>query len=87
MATKIERFHVTLDWRTIPLVAKRRQDVPSKLRELAVIELFREGRLSSGKAADILGMERMAFFTLLHHLGVPFFEQDAEELRRDVAMA
>ena len=84
---KTETFEVKLDARVIPLVTKRRQDVAGKLRELAVIELFREGRLSSGKAADILGLERLEFFALLHQLGVPFFDQDPAELRQDVARA
>lgn len=84
---KTETFHVELDARMVPLLATRRRDVPPKLRELAVVELFREGRLSSGKAAEILGMERLEFFALLHHLRVPLFDQDPEELRRDRAMA
>lgn len=84
---KTESFHVELDARLVPLVANRKQDVPTRLRELAVVELFREGRLSSGKAAEILGMERVEFFALLHALHVPFLDQDPDELRRDVAMA
>ena len=84
---KIETFAVALDARAIPLVAKRKRDVPAKLRELAVIELFREGRLSSGKAAELLGVERVEFFALLHQLGVPLIDHDPDELRRDMAMA
>ena len=83
----IETFAVALDARVIPLVARRRRDVPAKLRELAVVELFREGRLSSGKSAELLGMERVEFFALLHQLGVPLIDHDPEALRRDMAMA
>lgn len=84
---KVEAFQVELDAHVVPLLAKRKRDVPARLRELAVVELFREGRISSGKAAEILGMERLEFFTLLHALQVPSFDQDPEELKRDAATA
>ncbi len=84
---KVETFAVALDATVIPLVAKRRGDVPAKLRELAVVELFREGRLSSGKAAELLGMERVEFFALLHQLGVPFIDHDPGDLQRNSATA
>ena len=84
---KTEAFQVELDTRVVPLVAKRKRDVPTRLRELAVVELFREGRLSSGKAAEILGITRVEFLALLSHLRVPFFDQDPEDLQRDIAMA
>ena len=84
---KTEAFQVELDARVVPLVAPRKGEVSARLRELAVIELFREGRLSSGKAADVLGLERMEFFALLHHLHVPYFDHDPDELRQDAARA
>lgn len=84
---KTESFRVELDRRVLPLVAKYKRDIPMRLRELAVVELFREGRLSSGKAAEILGMERVEFFSLLHVLRVPALDHDPDDLPRDVAMA
>ena len=84
---KTESFNVELDPRVVPLVARRKRDVPIRLRELAVVELFREGRLSSGKAAEILGMERVDFFSLLHALRAPFLDHDPDELGQDVSMA
>jgi len=83
----METFPVQLDTRVVPLIAKRKRDVPATLRELAVVELFREARVSSGKAAEVLGMERLEFLALLHRLRVPFFDQDPEELQHDVANA
>ena len=84
---KTEAFRVELDTRVVPLVAKHKRDVPTKLRELAVVELFREGRLSSGKAAELLGMSRVELFALLHHLHVPFLDHDPDQLPQDMAMA
>lgn len=87
IAMKTEAFQVDVDRRLIPLLARRKREVPIKLRELAVVELLREGRLSSGKAAELLGMNRVEFFALLHHLHIPFLDHDPDQLRRDMATA
>jgi len=65
-------------------------DVPSvhlapQLRELIALELFREGRISSGKGAETLGISKLAFVRLLSQHGIPYFTETAEELKADVA--
>jgi predicted HTH domain antitoxin len=57
-------------------------------RELIVLELYRRGTLSSGKAAELLGMARLEFIHYASHLGIPFFaltqdEWEAERLRSE----
>lgn len=37
------------------------QEKSDLIKEAATLELYREGRISSGKAAEILGMERFEF--------------------------
>jgi predicted HTH domain antitoxin len=55
-----------------------------RLSELAVIELFREGRLSTGRAARLLGLTSAAFVELLSRHGVPYLDDSEEELRQQV---
>ena len=59
-------------------------DAAARLSELAVIELFREGRLSTGRAARLLGLTSAAFVDLLGEHGVPYLDDSEEELRRQV---
>lgn len=62
------------------------QKVESHLLEWAVLALFQEEQISSGKAAQLLGMSRMAFIALLGRRGIGYAEQSAEELRGEQAV-
>ena len=42
------------------------------VKECVVIELYRRGLLSSGKAAELLGMNRVAFIHYTERLGTRF---------------
>jgi predicted HTH domain antitoxin len=84
---KQEAFEITLSKNVIPLIAKRKKDIPDKIKEIIAIELFREGRISSGKAAQILGIKRIQFISILSRLNIPYFSQDKEELRKEFSRA
>ena len=71
----------------IPIFTKKEEELANKIKELAVIELFREGKISSGKAADILGMQRFEFIRYISRQGIPYFDMDKEELERDIFVA
>jgi predicted HTH domain antitoxin len=49
-------------------------------KECVVLELYRRGAISSGKAAELLGMERLEFIRYSGRLGIPYFRLSAEEL-------
>jgi len=51
------------------------------------IKLYEMKRLSSGMAADLLGMNRVTFLMTLHRYGVPAIDLEAEELLEDVKNA
>jgi len=46
--------------------------------------LYRRGVLSSGKAAELLGMERLEFVRYSGRLGIPYFQLSADELRQEL---
>ena len=52
----------------------------AQLKRLIVLELFREERISSGKAAEFLGLSKEAFIHLLGHYGIPYFTEHPDEL-------
>jgi predicted HTH domain antitoxin len=51
---------------------------------LAAVKLFELGKLSSGRAAQLAGMERVEFLLALRHYQVSPFQTTAEELRQDI---
>ena len=56
------------------------------MRELIALELFREGRISSGKGAELLGISKLAFVQLLSQHGIDYFTESPEELKAEVAV-
>ena len=79
-----QQISVALDEKFLSFVAKKRKDIPEKLKELSILELYRRKDISSGKAAELLGMERFEFVRYASRLGIPFFDMSKEELEKDL---
>lgn len=67
-------------------------DIPEKqlanqVLELVALELFRQGRISAGKGAEILGISKWDFIQILARHQVPYFTESAAELEVEVAAA
>lgn len=86
MATR-QHIPVVLEEKFLSFVAKRKKDIPKRLKELSILELYRRKEISSGKAAELLGMERFEFVRYASRLGIPFFDLSKEELQRDLKTA
>ena len=59
--------------------------VGARIKELVALELFREGHISSGKAAELLGWSKIEFVRLLARRDIPYFTQSPEELSDELA--
>ena len=55
-----------------------------KLRELIVLELLREGKVSTGKAGELLGISKKDIVPFLAKHDVPYFTESPEELNAQV---
>jgi len=53
------------------------------IQEFLMIGLYREGQISSGKAAELLGMTKREFIRLLARKGIPYFDYSPEELAEE----
>jgi predicted HTH domain antitoxin len=58
----------------LALLHQLNQPVDRTVRQLLVLDLYRRGMLSSGKAAELLGMTRREFVSYASHRGIPYFE-------------
>jgi len=60
-------------------------DVPQshlgvKLRELIVLEMLREGKVSTGKASELLGISKKDIVPFLAKHDIPYFTESSEEV-------
>lgn len=53
-------------------------------KECLVLELYRRALISSGKAAELLGMEHLEFIHHSGRLGIPYFRMSAQEWDEEV---
>jgi predicted HTH domain antitoxin len=58
-----------------------------RAKEWVVLELFQEGEISAGKAAEILGIPKTRFLDLLDRRNLPYLDASPTELERDLAAA
>jgi predicted HTH domain antitoxin len=70
---------VELEDDLVALLHQSNQPLQQAMRELMVLELYRRGTISSGKAAELLAMPRWEFVRHASHLGIPYFEMTEDE--------
>jgi predicted HTH domain antitoxin len=68
----------------VDLLEELQRPVKEAARELIVLELYRQGEVSSGKAAELLDMPRGEFIRYASTRGIPYLQLSREELRREV---
>lgn len=68
-------------------LAETRQEFEAEAKLAMAAKLFELKRLSSGQAAQMLGMDRVEFLLALHHVGTPAIDLTEEELLSDIRNA
>jgi len=59
-------------------------EVERRLKEWLVLSLYTEDRISTGKAAKLLGIPRLAFIDMLSRWGIAYLDLDTDELASDL---
>jgi predicted HTH domain antitoxin len=78
------RVAIEVDQDLVEILALLDQPVDEAARELMVLELYRRGTISSGKAAQLLHMSRLEFIRHSGELGIPFFRMSEEEWAEEI---
>jgi len=65
------------------LLLQLNQPLKTTIRELVVLELYRQGKISSGKAGQLLNMPRFVFVNYASRLGIPFFTMTEDEWKAE----
>jgi len=60
--------------------------IQESAREMIVLELYRRGTISSGKAAELLGMPRLEFIRHASRLGIPHIDMTPDEWEAERAV-
>lgn len=63
------------------------EEFERELRFLVAAKLYELGRISSGRAAELAGMERVEFLSRLGRYRIPAFNYSLAELEREIQEA
>lgn len=80
----MQRVPLYLDRELLDLIPMRTSQLEDSVRELLVLELYRLREISSGKAAELLGMARFEFVRYASRLGIPFLDMDSNEFQEEI---
>jgi predicted HTH domain antitoxin len=61
-----------------------RKETSDALLRSYIISLYRQDRVSAGKAANLLGVHRLTFIRMLAEEGIPYLDYTSEELEREI---
>jgi predicted HTH domain antitoxin len=75
---------VEIDRDLVDLLEELHRPAKQAARELIVLELYRQGEVSSGRAAQLLQKEREEFIRYASEKGIPYFQLDSDELQREL---
>lgn len=70
-----------------PMLKLSDKEFARELRFLGAAKLYELGRLSSGKAARLAGMDRVSFLHELNRIGVPAINLRDEEIEAEIQAA
>jgi predicted HTH domain antitoxin len=80
----MEAVPVQLDQDLVELLEELQRPAKQAARELIVLELYRQSEVSSGRAAQRLGMEREEFIRYASEQGIPYFQLEGADLQREL---
>jgi predicted HTH domain antitoxin len=76
---------IDVDESLAALLHQSNQPVEDAAREMIVLELYRRGAVSSGKAAELLGLPRLDFIRHASRLGIPYIDMTSDEWQAEKA--
>ena len=69
----------------LTLLQQQDPSIEVAARELIVMELYRRGAVSRGKAAELIGIPLVEFLHRANELGIPYFNYTDEEFAAELA--
>lgn len=78
------RVTINLDDDLVHVLELLERPVEQAAREAIVLELYRRGTISSGKAAQLLHVSKGEFIQFSGRLGIPYFQLSEAEWKKEI---
>ena len=80
---KLRRLELEIPDTVIGFLQMDDEKIKMRIYKLLLADLARQGVISFGKAAELAGVDKMAFITEMGHMGIPYFGEDISEVLDD----
>ena len=77
-------LNLALDEELVGILSELQQPIDKAAIELIVLELYRMGKISSGRSAKTLGMSRIDFIQHASDLGISYLRVTPEDLDNEI---
>lgn len=77
-------IHMTLPEEVLALARLGKEEIGAEMQRLLLLELVRDGRVSYGKAAELLGVSQAEFLTYMARHQVSPFQFTPDELSKEL---
>jgi hypothetical protein len=82
----MSKLCINVDQSLLDILGQSPEPIERQALELIVLELYRRHTISAGRAAIILGMDKLSFIRWSGSLGIPYFDLTEEEWERELAI-
>jgi len=80
----LAKIEIEVPTELLKYVNYRDTDYQKKIRELMIYELIKDERISFGKGAELLGIDKITLIMDLGKMGIPYFDLDIKDVLTDV---
>lgn len=80
----MSEIRVRIDDQLLSLLGDSPEEIERHALEMIVLELYRRRTVSAGRAAEVLGMDQLAFIRWAGEIGIPYFDLTSDELREEL---
>jgi predicted HTH domain antitoxin len=77
-------IQITMPRSLLLMTGLSRLELPPILLKTFILSLYRQDRISSGRAAHLLGIERLTFIQMLAGEGIAYLDYTTDELVEEV---
>lgn len=81
---KTIRFEIDMPSEILDYISTEDKLYNDTVKKLMMYSLVKEGKISFGKGAEMLGINKIDFITDLGKLGIPYFDYTYDEIIEDV---
>lgn len=81
---EMKKIEISVPEAMTPFILLADDDLQLKQNAMLLYPYIQNGAISHGKAAEILGMQKMDLIALYGMLGLSYFQQTQEELEEDL---